>query len=585
MELSNRNNYLGDYITITIGFDCNNDCVSCMLRGYKDKLKPVTFEEFKNLVKEKSKEYPGLILSGAEVTMNKDLLKFVSFAKDYFKNIRIQTNGRKLSELEYCKKLINAGVNEFYVSIYGSNSRIHDSITGMKGSFKETHNALFNLNKLGVRIITNTVVTKYNYKQLPKIVELISQFNNIKEIEFWNYWPMAKEDCHDIIPPIKKVIAKLSQACGIANKSYIFVCLKYFPECLLKKYSKYIDNHQPDTIIDESYWEKYRKNVFGNCIYKGACSSKGCMGFTLAYIHKFGWEENILNPIHVIEEKKKSSNCNKNDQIQKYNKHKKQFNIKNNKYLDLFEELLNKSDDFRLECSCKLEGRTIFPCRFNLWYNGKEHVKNINLAFDFLKKLSAQGADINYDLLKEIFEKKLNLNKIKEVIVGIDLRENCPNSRAKFWMTIDRKYCNLFKKVLDLHGVNRKVTELINKNELLFGFDFSFDGQTKIKIYPKFTKRELKNNSILTKIDKIFSQSIIHLISECGVLNVSFEGKEFDRVFHFHPNNLNGFLDKIHNKELNNLVNTIDSPISGCVISLKEEEINMGKIKNLNFYY
>lgn len=290
---------LKDYITITIGFDCNSDCVSCMLRDYKDKLKPVDFERFKKLVKEKSKDYSGLTLSGAEVTLNKNLVQFVLYAKRYFKNIRIQTNGRKLSDLKYCEELINAGVNEFYISIYGPNSEIHDKITRRKGSFDETNKALNNLNGLNVKIITNTVVTKYNFEHLAMVVGLISKYKNIKEIELWNYLPMNEEDKYNLMPKISKLIPKVREAICVANKNNISTCLKYFPECLLKEDARHLNNIQSETIIDDLHWEKAKQNYFWNCIFINVCSSKKCCGFPRAYVHKFGWEEDILKPIEV----------------------------------------------------------------------------------------------------------------------------------------------------------------------------------------------------------------------------------------------------------------------------------------------
>jgi len=267
-----------------------------MLRGFRKKLKQVSFQEFKNIVIEKSIDYSGIILSGAEVTLNRDLINFVNYAKDYFKNIRIQTNGRRLSDLDYCKKLIKAGVNEFYISINGPKSEIHDSITQKSGSFSETLNSLANLNELKVRTITNTVVTKYNYNHLSEIVEIISRFKNIVEMEFWNYWPAGNEDFDNLIPPITKVIRNLSKAILVANKLRIRVNLKYFPECLLKENAKYLNNSQPDVIIDELFWKNNNRAKW-SCVFKDICSSSKCDGFSLAYINKYGLEDELAKPI------------------------------------------------------------------------------------------------------------------------------------------------------------------------------------------------------------------------------------------------------------------------------------------------
>jgi len=302
---------------------------------------------------------------------------------------------------------------------------------------------------------------------------------------------------------------------------------------------------------------------------------------------RFGYEENLMSPIQNNKEKENKFKSHKNKQINKFLNHKKLFNIKENNFLKLFEDLLKNTEDFDLDCSCKIEKEQIFPCRFNInmGYGGKEKIKNINIVFNFLKNLNAIGAKMNYDLIKKIFDNKIDLDNIKEVLLGIDLREDKKNSRAKFWLVINKEDYKLLNLILELHGHNQKVIELINKNDLLFGFDFYFDGRTKIKIYPQFTEYELKDKLILNKMEKIFFTPIVSLISECHTLHISFQGKEFNRILHFHPNNLFVFLSKIKNKKLNNLVNSIDYPIRKCVISLKEEEINKNKIESFNFYY
>ncbi len=271
--------------------------------------------------------------------------------------------------------------------------------------------------------------------------------------------------------------------------------------------------------------------------------------------------------------------------MDKYNFHKRLFKIENNKYLDLFEDLLKRLEGFQLDCSIKFDGDKIFPCRYMIIYRGKYPIKNINLAFNFLMNLSNQGIDINYDLLKQTFGQSIDFNKTKGVIVGIDFRKNFDDSRVKFWVVNEGKYADLFNKVLNLHGYNQKVIELINKNELLFGFDFSFNGKTRIKIYPYFDESELQNMILMNKLHNNFSPAICRLISKCQALNISFEKKEFERILHFQTNKLDDFCSLIKNDELNKYKDCIKEINENCVITLKEKEIDENKINEINFYY
>ena len=292
------------YLTICIGFGCNEDCVSCMLKDMKGNLVPVSFQEYKKIVDEniKTGKYASLILSGAEVTVNKDLLKFVRYARKLknLKHVRIQTNGLKLSDYEFAKSLVKEGVDEFFISVYGPDKKVHDYITKVRGSLNKTLKGLRNLGRLDCSIITNTVVTTLNYTVLPDIVRKLASFDNIKEMQFWNYWPMAKEDKENLLESFANIRPYLLKAIYLGKETKMPIVVKYFPECLLGNYARALDNSQPDTVIDNSYWDFYNKNEFGRCIYRNKCSFTQCEGLTAAYIQRFGWEEHNLKPISGI---------------------------------------------------------------------------------------------------------------------------------------------------------------------------------------------------------------------------------------------------------------------------------------------
>jgi len=273
----------------------------------------------------------------------------------------------------------------------------------------------------------------------------------------------------------------------------------------------------------------------------------------------------------------------------KYYKHKKLFNIDKKKYtyLDVWESLLNKSNNFNLECSIKFIKGKIFPCRFNIEYHNKNIIKDINLVFEFLKNIHDFGADIKYGLLKLVFNQNKHFKKVERVLAGIDLRKKYADSRAKVWFFI-KKDANLFNKVLNLHKYNKKVSELVYKNELLFGFDFYFDGRSRLKIYLNFNKFELRNEIIQNKLRNIFSPEIFQLLSRCYRFEISFD-KNLDRILFFfsRKRNLSNILELINHNRLNKTMNSIKNinELNKFYIGVKEKEINDKNIRSINFYY
>jgi MoaA/NifB/PqqE/SkfB family radical SAM enzyme len=271
-----------------------------MLSNLKKYLNEISFDAYKSSLRNNLKNgYSGLILSGAEVTLSKNLLRFARYARNirHFKHIQIQTNGRKLANPDFCKKLIQAGINEFFISIYGPNPGIHERITLSKNSFYETLTGIENINKFNAKIITNTVITSLNYEHLPDIPVLLCKYLNVKEIQFWNYWSMNEKDTKNLLASFSSVrpfLIKAVQKCISFQKSPM---IKYFPGCRLGSFSRYIHNDLSDTVIDKKYWDAFDKNQW-NCIFSDRCSlfPQKCAGLPIAYINKFGWKEANLTP-------------------------------------------------------------------------------------------------------------------------------------------------------------------------------------------------------------------------------------------------------------------------------------------------
>src|SRR5690606_32185020 len=97
-----------------------------------DRLKPQTTEQLHALLAYNGmhRKWKGLILTGSEITLHRDLPEWVRMARNAgFEKVRIQTHGMRLSSESYCAELVEAGVNEFFVSVAGADAAIHDEIT------------------------------------------------------------------------------------------------------------------------------------------------------------------------------------------------------------------------------------------------------------------------------------------------------------------------------------------------------------------------------------------------------------------------------------------------------------------------
>lgn len=289
---------LSRYAVVSIWFGCNNICGICMLPSPKTKLPPIGFDRFKQVVQSIAGErrVENLILSGAEVTTCGQLHKYVQFAASLgsFRRIQIQTNGRMLSDRDYLERLIDCGVNEFFVSIHGG-ERIHDAITGVRGAFEETAGGFRNLGAFDVNVISNTVLTKKNVDDILPLMSFLAE-QKISEHHIWNFFPMESSDSRDLIVSLDEFAKLLPRAISVVKKAGRPLVLKGFPECLAPGEPAFFDNRFPIPVLPDSFWKEF--NECGRaCFYKEECKAvPPCWGLSRAYIIKYGDERNLLSP-------------------------------------------------------------------------------------------------------------------------------------------------------------------------------------------------------------------------------------------------------------------------------------------------
>ena len=257
------------------------------------------FEIFKEEIDRNrdAKTYGRLILSGGEVSLEKNFLSFVSYAKDSraYEHIRLQTNGFRFADRSFTEAVINAGIDEFYVSVQGHNTGLVENISRREGSFNELVSGLENIKGFGATLMTNTVILSENVLYLPKITDFIIGYEP-DFIELSNFTPMCEDEKHlklitpfaDLLGPVKESLVKILGA-GINP------IVKWLPLCMLDEFRAYAAPPSPDTvIIDESFWHDFPK--FG-CLHEKVCEVfETCKGISHAYIERFGWEENLVRP-------------------------------------------------------------------------------------------------------------------------------------------------------------------------------------------------------------------------------------------------------------------------------------------------
>jgi MoaA/NifB/PqqE/SkfB family radical SAM enzyme len=237
-------------VDIKTGFICNNNCRFCV-QAHKKHLGNRSTAEIKRDLKEAYENgCEGVVFTGGEVTIRKDLLQLVAFARQLgFRRIQLQSNCRMLHYKEYCKKLVKAGVNEFGPAVHGHIASLHDYLTRSEGSFFQTTKAISNLKELKQTILVNTVVVKPNYRYLPQLARLLCDLKVDQfQFAFMHAVGNAMKNYDQMMPWISLAAPYIMEGLQTGIDNGIKVMAEAMPMCTMKGYEKYCSEYFiPDT--------------------------------------------------------------------------------------------------------------------------------------------------------------------------------------------------------------------------------------------------------------------------------------------------------------------------------------------------
>ena len=289
-------------IDIKIGFNCNNHCDFCAQGSKRSEIKRKSFIEIVSVLKDaRKKKIDGVVFTGGEPTLHPNLVDAVKVAKKLgFYSIQIQTNGRNFAYYDYCRELKRAGVTEMAPSLHGSKPEIHDSLTRAEGSFKEVVKGIKNCKKLGMYVMTNSVITSLNYKDLPDLAKLfvslkVDQF----QLAFVHIIGSALKNKKTIVPKKKSAIKYIHKALDIGLKEGVRCYTEAIPFCFMKGYEDCVaeqiipEGPVSDADIYVDSYGDYRRNE-GKAKHKKCCKCfyfKICEGPWREYPEIYGWDE------------------------------------------------------------------------------------------------------------------------------------------------------------------------------------------------------------------------------------------------------------------------------------------------------
>jgi MoaA/NifB/PqqE/SkfB family radical SAM enzyme len=125
-------------------------------------------------------------ISGGEPTIHPDFFGIVRYLRSISPNafIYILTNGRMFYYKEFVRKVLAFNKIFLVIPVFGHNARLHDRITRINGSFKQTISGIrciLKNRRKGQKLEIRVVLVRQNFMYLGKIVEFIHR--NFDEID------------------------------------------------------------------------------------------------------------------------------------------------------------------------------------------------------------------------------------------------------------------------------------------------------------------------------------------------------------------------------------------------------------------
>ncbi len=284
-----------------VGFACNNRCLFCAQGHKREGCAHVPFEEMLERLKKGRETSDELVLTGGEPTIHPRLLDVIREAKALgYRQIQVQTNGRRLGYGNFVDELVRAGATEFSPALHGSTAQMHDSLTRAPGSFRQTVAGIRNLRARKLPIVTNSVVVRANVPQVPALVELLARLGvDQAQLAFVHPVGTALELFDEVVPRLSDVVEPIREARSIAKSHGLVLVTEAVPLCFLRGMEELaVEDRIPKTTVidldgqpfDYSTWRPAEGKSHGPpcelCVEKFRCE-----GPWREYPDKYGWDE------------------------------------------------------------------------------------------------------------------------------------------------------------------------------------------------------------------------------------------------------------------------------------------------------
>lgn len=252
---------------------CNNRCLMCCQPPKRVDDIDALFSQNLERIRTAPKELPMIGITGGEPTLlgNKLIILIEEIRKHLpDTDIHILSNGRNFSDMNYAKRIVEAGEDKLILGIplHSDYEGDHDLIAGAKGAYVETMLGLYNVAVAGSCIELRIVMNRLNYNRFVPMAEFIHK--NLSFVAWTAFMGMERTGFADKLS--QKVwiepsdyVSQLTEAVQFLDDWHHEVSIYNIPLCLLPSSMHCFARK---SISD---WKNYYPEICNTCTMKEKC--------------------------------------------------------------------------------------------------------------------------------------------------------------------------------------------------------------------------------------------------------------------------------------------------------------------------
>lgn len=291
-------------VDVILGYECNVQCDYCSVTDEMRAHNMTTAQVIGELVRARALGMHSVAFGGGEPTIRKDLVPLVRWARDRgFDHVKVSSNGLMYSYPEYARRIVEAGVDRFHVSIMAHTPELYERILGKAGALEVVERGIRNLVSLGQAPVGDLIVKNDTWRHLPDIVEHWAGLG----VRTFPLWLVSLSDRNRdnlaSLPRVSEMRDGIVAAFERGKALGVTVTSRHIPRCMLRGYEEFVKDLREDRVLVVTPGSRFFlwESAISPTDYSPKCDAcplarSVCLGIRRDYLERWGDGEVVPYP-------------------------------------------------------------------------------------------------------------------------------------------------------------------------------------------------------------------------------------------------------------------------------------------------